>query len=398
MHMYKLAIFDGKPLFTDELCVNRPSVSDRSIFLDYVEKMLDSKIFTNSGPLVQELESKLAEYLEVKHCIITSSGTMALQLIMQALNLKGEVIVPSFTFIASAHSISWQGLKPVFCDVDIKTNNIDPIACEALINKNTSAILGVHLWGRPCDTERLQSLANEYNLKLIFDSAHAFGCSHKNRMIASFGDAEAFSFHSTKAFHTFEGGAVTTNDCELAGKIKKSRNFGFVDYDCVDGIGINGKMPEVCAAMGLTNLKNILDILNKNKNIYLEYKKHIAGLKGLNLHTYDEIEKNNYQYIVIDVDESIIGLSRDEFIKILHSENVKARKYFYPGCHNMEPYASSFGKKKLNLLNTDFLSHRLMVLPAGSSMTISLVNEIGNLLKSIITQSKEIKSKFKTLN
>ncbi len=395
--MYKLAIFDGEPRFTEELCVNRPAVGDRSIFLNYVEKMLDSRFFTNSGPMVRELESKLAKFLDVKHCIITCNGTMALQLIMQALNLKGEVIVPSFTFIASAHSISWQGLKPVFCDVDIKTNNIDPIVCESLINKNTSAILGVHLWGRPCDTEQLQLLADKYNLKLVFDSAHAFGCSHKDKMIASFGDAEAFSFHSTKAFHTFEGGAVTTNNSELADKIKKLRNFGFVDYDCVDSIGINGKMPEVCAAMGLANLKNYPSSLNKSKNIYLEYKKNIVGLKGLNLHTYDEMEKNNYQYIVIDVDESIVGLSRDDLIKILHLENVKARKYFHPGCHNMEPYVSSIDKNKLNLLNTESLSQRLMVLPAGSSMTIYLVNEIGNLLKNIINQSNAIKNKLEAL-
>ena len=395
--MYKLAIFDGEPRFTEELCVNRPAVGDRSIFLNYVEKMLDSRFFTNSGPMVRELESKLAKFLDVKHCIITCNGTMALQLIMQALNLKGEVIVPSFTFIASAHSISWQGLKPVFCDVDIKTNNIDPIVCESLINKNTSAILGVHLWGRPCDTEQLQLLAEKYNLKLVFDSAHAFGCSHKDKMIASFGDAEAFSFHSTKAFHTFEGGAVTTNNSELADKIKKLRNFGFVDYDCVDSIGINGKMPEVCAAMGLANLKNYPSSLNKSKNIYLEYKKNIVGLKGLNLHTYDEMEKNNYQYIVIDVDESIVGLSRDDLIKILHLENVKARKYFHPGCHNMEPYVSSIDKNKLNLLNTESLSQRLMVLPAGSSMTIYLVNEIGNLLKNIINQSNAIKNKLEAL-
>ncbi|MBL4659150.1 MAG: aminotransferase class I/II-fold pyridoxal phosphate-dependent enzyme [Alcanivoracaceae bacterium] len=396
--MYKLAIFDGKPLFADELCVNRPTIGNRSTFLNRVEKMLDSRMFTNSGPLVRELESKLAEYLGVKHCIATCNGTMALQLIMKALNLTGEVIVPSFTFIATAHAVSWQGLKPIFCDVDIDTNNIDPVACERLINKNTTAILGVHLWGRACDIEKLQSLADKYNIKLIFDSAHAFGCSHKNKMIAGFGDAEAFSFHSTKAFHTFEGGAVTTNNSEIAQKIKRLRNFGFVDYDCVDGIGINGKMPEVCAAMGLTNLESFSSSLTNNKKIYDEYKKLIAGLKGLSLHTYDETEKNNYQYVVIDVDESAVGLSRDNFIEILHAENIKARKYFYPGCHNMQPYISNNDTNKLNLLNTRFLSHRLMVLPAGSSMTIAQVNKVGNILKSIIGQSKLIKSKLEALN
>ena len=390
--MLDLAIFGSKPLFAEQLCVNRPNVGNRNKFLDRVNEMFDCQIFTNGGSMVSQLEHEISDFLNVKHCVLTCNGTMALQLISQSLGLQGEVIVPSFTFIATAHAMLWQGLTPVFCDVDIHTNNIDPLACEKLITEKTSAILAVHLWGRPCDTEKLEELAAKYNLKLFFDSAHAFGCSHQEKMIANFGVAEAFSFHATKVFHTFEGGAVTTNDSDLAYKVRKLRNFGFVNYDCVNGIGINGKMTEVCAAMGLTNLECIQKTLNKNKLIYTRYYEIFSLIEGITIQKFNTKEKCNYQYIVINIDETITGIGRDLLVKLLHAENIMVRRYFYPGCHLMEPYASN---KEIKLKNTEYLSQHLMVLPAGSDVTVRQVEKITDLIQLIIRDSVSIKEKLK---
>jgi dTDP-4-amino-4,6-dideoxygalactose transaminase len=391
--MIDLAIFGGKPLFTKELFVNRPNIGSRTEFLKLVDQVLDSRVFTNDGPFARKLEKEIAKYLNVKHCILTCNGTMALQLISKALNLQGEIILPSFTFIATAHAMQWQGLTPVFCDVDKVTNNIDAVACEKLISEKTTAILGVHLWGRPCDVEKLETIASEHNLKLFFDSAHAFGCSHNNKMIASFGNAEAFSFHSTKFFHTFEGGAVTTNDDFLADRIRSLRNFGFINYDCVDGIGVNAKMSEICAVMGLTNLEKIDEIIGKNFNIYKAYSAKINCINGLKVITYDELEKNNFQYIVVEVDKSKIGLSRDQLIKILQAENIVARRYFYPGCHLMEPYFSD-KTNNINLPNTEFLADRLLLLPSGSDVSTIEVEKITNFLKKVIEHSVIIKKQL----
>ncbi len=393
----KLAVFGQKPLFKYPLPVSRPNNSNVSLFNQYASKILDSHVFTNNGPYVQELEKKIAHYLKVKHCIVTCNGTIALQIILKALDLSGEIIIPSYTFIATAHSVMWQGLKPVFSDVDLMTHNISPKSCESLITDKTSAILGVHLWGRPCEIEILQDIASKYKLKLIFDSAHAFGCNSQQKMIGNFGDAEVFSFHATKVFHTFEGGAITTNDDVLAKKVRNLKNFGFIDYDKVEGEGINGKMTEICAAMGLANLEKFNETLSANENVYDAYQRCFKNIDGLTLIDYDKQEKNNFQYIVVDVNSQVFGLSRDELIEILHHENILARKYFYPGCHNMEPYKTTNRYDQKKFQHTNKLCERMLVMPAGTCMKIADISIIADFLKMVYHNSQLIKKNLMCL-
>lgn len=252
-----LAILGGTPAFQEQLHVGRPNVGNRDRLLQRINDIFDRKWLTNNGPYVQELEQRIADLIGVKHCIAMCNGTVALEIAIRALGLSGEVIVPAFTFIATAHALYWQGIVPVFCDIDPSTHSIDPASVQKVITPRTTGIIGVHLWGKPCDVDALTEIAMKYNLKLLFDAAHAFGCSYKGRMVGNFGNAEVFSFHATKFFNTGEGEAVVTNDDDLARKIRLMRNFGFARYDGVIYIGTNGKMNEISAAVGLTNLESM---------------------------------------------------------------------------------------------------------------------------------------------
>jgi len=295
-----LAILGGVPAFQEPLHVGRPNIGNRGKFLQYINNMLDKNWLTNNGPYVQELEQRIANFLGVKHCVAICNGTIALNIAIKALELKGKVIVPSFTFIATAHVLQWQGITPVFCDIAPRTHCIAPSCVEKLITPEVTGIIGVHLWGKPCDIEALTEIAQKHNLKLLFDAAHAFGCSYKGIMIGNFGNAEVFSFHATKFFNTFEGGAVVTNDDDFAYKVRLMRNFGFVGYDNVICLGTNGKMNEVCAAMGLINLENIDKFIEINYRNYKCYQRELEDIEGVRLLPYDEKEKCNFQYIVLE--------------------------------------------------------------------------------------------------
>ncbi|UFS72699.1 DegT/DnrJ/EryC1/StrS family aminotransferase [Geomonas sp. RF6] len=380
----KISVSPVTPTFPEKLHVGRPNLGDRDRFLARVGDMFDRNWLTNNGPLVQELEQKLAEMLGVRHCIALCNATIALEITARALGLHGEVIVPSFTFVATAHSLQWQGITPVFADIDRKTQTLDPASVERMITPRTTGIIGVHVWGRPCHVEALQEIADRRNLKLIYDAAHAFGCSHGGKMIGRFGNAEVFSFHATKFFNTFEGGAVTTNDDELAEKIRLMKNFGFSGYDNVIYIGTNGKMTEICAAMGLTCLESLDNVIEINRRNYRSYIQGLAGLPGLHPVVYDEAEKCNFQYIVFEVDEAVAGISRDKLVEVLHSHNVMARRYFYPGCHRMEPYRSYFPHSHLLLPNTERLSETVMSLPNGTSVGVTEVGKICQIIRRAI--------------
>lgn len=358
--------------------VGLPNVGDRSHFLEQVNDILDKKWLTNSGEYCQAFEASICELLRVKHCIAMCNGTVALEIASRALDMDGEVIVPSFTFAATAHSLQWQGITPVFCDVDLSTHNIDTDAIEALISPRTSGILAVHLWGRPCNTDRLSQIAQKHNLKLLFDASHAFGCSHNGMKIGNFGDAEVFSFHATKFINTLEGGCITTNDRTLAEKLRLMRNFGFIGYDNVEYLGINGKMNEVSAAMGLTNLRSMAQFTEQNRSNYLRYKKRLSEIKNLALVEFDEDQTPNYQYIVADLSKT--GAVRDDIVKTLHAHQILARRYFYPGCHRMKPYKG----KHVTLPNTESLSDALVVLPNSASMNDSDIDYICDTFKQAI--------------
>jgi dTDP-4-amino-4,6-dideoxygalactose transaminase len=390
-----LALFGGRQCFSEPLHVGRPNVGDWSRFLGRVKELWDRKWFTNNGPYVQQFEQKLAELLHVKHCIPVCNATVAMELAIRALGLRGEVIVPSFTFIATAHALQWQEITPVFCDIDRATHNLDPASVQQMITPRTTGIIGVHVWGRPCDVEALSDLAERHKLKLLLDAAHAFGCSYRNRMVGNFGEAEVFSFHATKFFNTFEGGAIATNNDELALKIRLMKNFGFDGYDNVIYIGTNGKMTEISAAMGLTELESMDDFIATNRNNYHSYREGLEGIPGVTLARYNESEMCNFHYVIVEIDEAA-GLGRDQLIAVLHAENVLARRYFFPGCHRMEPYRSFFPHARLLLPETERLASRVFSLPNGTSVGPAEIRAICGLIRFVLGHGPEIQRELLT--
>ena len=378
--LHDLAFLGGPAAFKEPLHVGRPNIGDRNRLHERINAILDNRWLTNHGENVQALEERIAAFIGVKHCISVCNGTIALELAIRALGMKGEVIIPSFTFIATAHALQWQGIKPVFCDISADGCNIDPLRIEALITPNTTGIIGVHVWGMPCDYESLNRVAQKYELKLMFDAAHAFGCSHRNRKIGSQGYVEVFSFHATKIFNTFEGGAVVTNDDDLAQKIRYMKNFGFSGHDNVIYLGSNGKMSEVSAAMGLTNLESLHEYVLINKDRYQYYKKRFAPLPGFKLLSVYKEGQSNYHYVAFTVDAKEAGLSRDQILKLLHAENVIARRYFYPGCHNMVPYRALYPQAAETLPFTDNLCRRVLVMPTGPSVSEDDIDMIRDIL------------------
>lgn len=388
----ELAFFGGEPKFKEKLFVGRPNIGNRERLLARINDMLDRRWLSNNGVFVQEFERRIAEFLGVKHCIAVCNGTIALELVIRALELKGEVIIPSFTFIATAHALQWQEITPVFCDVDPKTHTLNPWRVESLITPRTSGIIGVHVWGQPCDVETLTEIAHKHHLKLMFDASHAFGCSHGGRMIGNFGNAEVFSFHATKFINTFEGGAIVTNDDELNHKLRLMKNFGFAGFDNVIYLGTNGKMPEISAAMGLTSLESLEEFVEVNRRNYQCYQEELADIPGVSLLPINEAQKHNYQYVVLEIDEKQTQVSRDWLVKILHAENVIARRYFYPGCHRMEPYRSYFPHAGLLLPETEKLVQRVLILPTGTAILPEDISQICQILRIAVTNQTKHKS------
>ncbi len=386
----ELAIFGGLPLFSETLHVGAPNVGDRRRFLQRMADILDRNWLTNDGPCVTEFERRIRRITGARHCIATSNGTLGLELAARALEMKDEVIVPSFTFVATAHALRWQGITPVFCDVDPETLTIDPENVEKLITPRTTGILAVHLWGRACDTDALARIAERRGLKLLYDASHAFGCTRHGHPIGQFGDAEVFSFHATKFVNTFEGGAITTNNDELATKLRLMKNFGFTGADQVDYLGINGKMSEPAAAMGLTSLESMGEFIRHNRENYEAYQQALASIDGVRLLPYPADERNNYQYITIQVDETLTGIDRDDLLRILHAENVLARRYFFPGIHNMEPYRSEAGDHRPHLPVTTAAARQSICLPTGMRTAPHQIEQIGALLQFILEHADGI--------
>lgn len=386
-----LAVLGGSPAFAEPLHVGRPNIGNRERLLARINDLLDRRWLTNSGPLVQEFERKLAEITGVKHCIATCNATVGLEIVIRGAGLKGEVIVPSFTFVATAHALQWQEITPVFCDVDPKTHNIDPHHVERMITPRTSGIIGVHLWGRACEVEALEDIARKHGLTLLFDAAHAFACSHRGRTIGGFGLAEVFSFHATKFINTFEGGAVVTNDDDLAARVRLMTNFGFAGYDTVVYLGTNGKMAEVAAAMGLTSLESLDEFIAVNRRNYLKYRDLLTGIPGLELIHYDEKERSNFQYMILEIDREQAGLSRDELKEVLWAENILARRYFFPGCHRMEPYKSLFPHSGLLLPETERLAERVLALPTGTGVSEDDASKICQCVRVAIAHAAEVR-------
>lgn len=389
-----LAVFGGTPAFAEKLHVGRPNIGDREALLARFNTILDDRRLTNGGPFERELEQRVAERLGVSHCIAMCNGTIALEIAVRALGLSGEVIVPSLTFIATAHALRWQGITPVFCDIDPATHNIDPRAVERSITPRTTGVIGVHLWGRPCDTDALEEIAASRGLTVLYDAAHAFGCTHRGRPIGGFGSLEVLSFHATKVLNSFEGGAVVTNDDRLARKLRLMRNFGFTNYDEVSELGTNGKMSEVSAAMGLTSLEALDELIAVNRRHYGRYRARLDAIPGLHLVSYREGEQHNFQYVVVEVDEAMAGVRRDDLVHVLLGENVLARRYFFPGCHRMEPYRSNSLRGQPALPETERMVDRLLLLPTGTALGEGDVDGICSLLALAVTEAERLRSRL----
>ncbi len=348
-----------------------PPIND---YVKYLKKIWALHWITNNGELVQNLEKRLEKYLKVKHVVLITNGTLALQLAFKALDLTGEVITTPFTFAATTNAIIWEGLTPVFADIDSQTYNIDPKNVEEKITRKTSAILAVHVYGNPCDIEELQRIADKNGLKLIYDAAHAFGVKYKNKSVLNYGDASILSFHATKIFSTAEGGAMIVKDDKLYEKLKLLRNFGIKSEEEVVLAGINAKMNELQAALGLCNLKDINKKIKKTKRIY---EKYCQLLKTNPRIKFQKIisSKHNYCYMPVCFNNQ---KTRDLVYNKLIKNNIKPRKYFYPLTPNFEYFKKIY--KKDDFKNAADISGRVLCLPIYPSLPITQVDKISEII------------------
>lgn len=362
----------NKPIY-----VTQPVLPELKDFIPYLEQIWNNKILTNCGPLHQQLEQELCEYLGVKHISLFNNGTIALVTALQALGLKeGEVITTPYTFVATAHSIVWNNLTPVFVDIDLTSSNIDPEKVEQAITEKTVAIMPVHCYGIPCDVEKLQQIANKNNLKLIYDAAHAFGVKHKGQSLLSYGDLSIISFHATKVFNTFEGGAIVCNSLEMKQRIDRLRNFGIVNETTISDISLNGKLSEIHAALGLLQLKTIHQTLESRKSIDHIYRGLLNDIDGITCIERFASDSDNYSYFPIVINESF-PLTRDELFEKLKGHNIFARKYFYPIMSDLEIYKTYSG----NTPNAKWLSEHVLCLPMYPNLCESQVKQITDIIK-----------------
>jgi dTDP-4-amino-4,6-dideoxygalactose transaminase len=382
-----LAVCGGRPAFTTPRYVGTPGIPDRAALHARLDAMLDARRLTNDGPFAQEFEARLAALNDGVEVVAVCNATIGMQLLLKALGVSGEVILPSFTFIATAHACAWEGLEPVFVDVDEATHVIDPAAVAARLSDRTAAIVGVHLWGRMCPVNELESLAAARGIPLLFDAAHALGCTYRGLPMGRLGTASVVSFHATKLVQSLEGGAIFTPDRDLAARLRLMRNFGFAGYDRVVALGTNAKLDEFSAVVGLGSLDCLDAIVERNQANRAAYRAALAGLPGLALYEYDESERNNHQYLVVVVDPARCPLSRDDLVAVLHAENVIARRYFHPGCHKSAPYA----ERPVILPVTERLSERLITLPTGTGVDATDIATIGGILSRACARAGEVR-------
>lgn len=373
-----LALFGAPPRWDSPLPVGQVYLPDWPRFEAAFRGIFDRRYFTNHGPLVRELDRRFAEHLGVGHAICVTNATVALMVAAKALDLRGKVIVPAFTFPATVQALTWAGLIPVFCDVDPATHTLSAELVEPLVDDQTSAVLGVHLWGRACDPDRLAELCARKGLTLFFDAAHAIDCTHGGRTIGGLGRLEVFSFHATKILNGAEGGCLTTNDAELANRIRTVRNFHVAESFVPVPLRINGKMSEAQAALALLGLESIRANVSRNQALHEIYRRRAEAWAGLRLVEPAAAERNNYQYCVLEV-AAACPLRRDQLFRLLRAENVLARRYFHPGVHRMPPYGSATAPGAV-LPVTDRLSDTLLQLPQGAMVSESDVERVCELI------------------
>lgn len=358
-----------------KIYVTQPQMPPLEEFLPYLEEIWESKVLTNGGPFHQKLETELSSYLGVKHISLFTNATVALVTALQALRITGEVITTPYTFVATAHSLLWNGIKPVFVDVDPKTLNLDPSKIEAAITPQTTAIMPVHCYGHPCDVDAIQKIADNYNLKVIYDAAHAFGVKCHCGSVLNHGDLSVLSFHATKVFNTFEGGAIISPDEKTKIRIDQLKNFGHVGETTVVAPGINGKMSEINAAFGLLQLKHIDSALAKRKAIDSCYRENLRGIRGIScLNGAGEVVAN-YAYFPILVQEEY-SITRDELNQRMKDIGINPRRYFYPLVTEYPMYRGLQSAKSENLTNANLASHQILCLPIYPDLEIQIVEKI----------------------
>lgn len=358
-----------------QITVTSPLLPPLEEFMPYLQQIWDSKWITNNGQFHQQLERALADYLGVEYISVFTNGTLPLITALQALRVTGEVITTPYSFVATSHAIWWNGLKPVFVDVDPLTGNIDPDKIEAAITPRTSAIMPVHVYGTPCDTERIKHIADKYGLKVIYDAAHAFAVSRNGKSILQEGDISTLSFHATKTYNTVEGGALVCHSAEMKAKIDHLKNFGFEDEVTVVAPGINSKMDEIRAAYGLLNLKYVDQAIENRKKVAKFYTDQLQSVKGVSLYkplanSFDQNEiKFNYSYFPIFIDEKEFGMSRDELYNKFRANNILSRRYFYPLITEFSPYKSFDSAAKHNLPIANQIADSVLCLPMHHALT-----------------------------
>jgi len=342
--------------------VTQPSLPPLEEFIPYLQQIWESKRLTNSGPFHQQFEQALCDYLGVKHLALFANGTLALVTALQTLRITGEVITTPYSFVATAHSLLWNGIKPVFVDIDPATLNLDPDRIEAAITPQTTAIMPVHCYGHPCDVDRIQKIADNYGLKVIYDAAHAFGVQCHGGSVLNHGDLSVLSFHATKVFNTFEGGAIVCHDAKTKQRIDHLKNFGFVDEVTVVAPGINGKMSEINAALGSLQLKSIDEMLRKRKAIDIRYREALAGVKGIHCLPMAGEKTANYAYFPILVQPDY-PLSRDALYQELQDNGIYARRYFYPLISDFPMYRGMPSAAHTNLPAASKAASEVICLP-----------------------------------
>lgn len=365
----------------NKIFVTQPYLPPLEEFMPYLERIWNSKVLTNGGPFHQELERELAKHLGVAELALFTNGTVALVTALQALRITGEVITTPFSFVATSHALHWNGIKPVFADIDPQTLNLDPKRIEAAITPQTTAILAVHCYGHPCDTKAIQQIADTYNLRVIYDAAHAFGVEDEGGSILRHGDMSILSLHATKVFNTFEGGAVICPDQKTKTRIDHLKNFGHAGETNVVAPGINGKMSEFNAALGMLQLKYIGQALSRRGEIDRRYREGLAGVKGIRCVGLSGETVPNFSYFPILV-EADFPISRDELNDRLRESGIFARRYFYPLISEFSMYRGLASANRDNLPVATHMSRQVLCLPIYPDLGHDSVDAIINFIAS----------------
>ena len=365
---------------SEPILVTRSSMPDFDEYVNEIKSIWDSHWLTNMGPKHKEFQAQLKEFMGVENIDLFTNGHMAIELTLQALNLRGEVITTPFTFASTTHAIVRNGLEPVFCDIDPVTYTLDAEKLESLITEKTSAIMPVHVYGNVCNIEEIDRIAKKYGLKVIYDAAHTFGETYKGRGIGSYGDASCFSFHATKVFNSIEGGAVCFTDRELGKRLYDLKNFGIHGPEEVSAVGANAKMNEFCAAMGICNLRHLDEEIAKRQKVSERYTERLGGVNGIQLNPVQKDVKPNYAYFPAVFDETVFGSDRDEVYARLAENNIIARKYFYPLTNTFSAFEGKYDANKTPVALQ--ISRRVLTLPMYADLSLSDVDRICDIILS----------------